>query len=205
MKHQFKSRKDTSKYLAEKGIDTSNWTEEKWLSINKGQAEIHMMALAEAMLQEYNKNTPTLLQVGEWHIPFGDNIGLNSTSDKTPLEKLSKKINHTSMAYSEDMEQLAIKIATARCARISYMTFDREINYEKDLELHDSLLTSGHMSPFEHCAKVMSEDEREIYTTCDNNGTHYAKSDNFTGFIQYRKMIVEENKSDNRINIPLTL
>ena len=41
-----------------------------WLSINKGQSEIHMMALAEAMYDEMNESVPKLLKAGEYHIPL---------------------------------------------------------------------------------------------------------------------------------------
>ena len=54
----FKSRKEASEFLKEKGIDTSNWTEEKWQSINKSQAEIHIQALAESMWDAMNESTP---------------------------------------------------------------------------------------------------------------------------------------------------
>ena len=66
----FKSRKEATEFLKEKGIDTSNWTEEKWQSINKSQAEIHIQALAEAMWDAMNESTPKELKEGEYHIPF---------------------------------------------------------------------------------------------------------------------------------------
>ena len=69
-KIQFKSRREASKFLASKNIDTSEWTEEKWQSINKSQAEIHMQALAEAMFDAYNESTPKELKSGEFHLPF---------------------------------------------------------------------------------------------------------------------------------------
>ena len=47
MINKFKTRKEVTVYLKTKDIDTSKWTEEKWLSINKGDAEIHIMDLAE--------------------------------------------------------------------------------------------------------------------------------------------------------------
>ena len=43
----------------------------------------------------------------------------------------------------EAQNQIMIKIATARCARLSYMNFDGEIDYEKDLKLHDQLLVTA--------------------------------------------------------------
>lgn len=45
-----------------------------FLKQNEGQADIHMMALAEAMWDAYNESTPKVLKAGEWHIPFGDDI-----------------------------------------------------------------------------------------------------------------------------------
>ena len=41
-----------------------------WLQINKGQAEIHMMALAECIWDAYNESTPKQLASNEWHIPM---------------------------------------------------------------------------------------------------------------------------------------
>ena len=41
-----------------------------WRSINKGQAEIHMMALAEKIYDAFNESTPKQLKEGEWHIPM---------------------------------------------------------------------------------------------------------------------------------------
>ncbi len=67
---RFSSRKEVTEFLKEKGIDTSNWSEEKWLSINKGQAEIHMMALAESIYDAVNESTPRQLKEEEWHIPM---------------------------------------------------------------------------------------------------------------------------------------
>ena len=69
-KIQFKSRREASKFLASKNIDTTNWTEEKWQSINKSQAEIHMQALAEAMWDAFSSSTPVNLESGQWHLPM---------------------------------------------------------------------------------------------------------------------------------------
>ena len=69
-KIQFKTRKEVSDFLKEKNIDTTNWTEEKWQSINKSQAEIHIQALAEAMWDQYQESVPVLLKPNQYHIPF---------------------------------------------------------------------------------------------------------------------------------------
>lgn len=153
-----------------------------WLEINKGHGEIHIMALAEAMWDALNESKPQELADGEWHIPFGDNIKLEGLHDK-------------------------IKVATARCARTSYMNFEGGDDYEKDIALHDDLLVSEpmHASPSEHCARAMTEDERDSFTVTQPRvldgkivkhfvDTKYGVCKNFTGFIQYR-WFIENNIS----------
>ena len=67
----FKSRKEASKEFLEKGnINTSTWSDMDWRKLNTGQAEIHMMALAECIYDAVNESTPKQLQAGEWHIPM---------------------------------------------------------------------------------------------------------------------------------------
>ena len=87
-------------------------------------------------------------------------------------------------------EEAKIKIATARCARVSYLNFEGKDDYEADIKLYDRLLAMKHLSPFEHCARAMSKEE---YLGGD---LHYVKGDpshgwsgNFRGFVQLRKEI----------------
>ena len=127
------------------------------------------------------------------------------------IQLANKYIGNDSL---EAQNQIMLKIATARAARLSYMTFDEEIDYEKDINLHNHLLKSHHMSPFEHCARAMSDEEyfyfikgyledqdaerefledgysEEIYIPKNTQGW----CNNFRGFIQYRYLI-ENNKN----------
>jgi thymidylate synthase ThyX len=121
-------------------------------------AQPEFKVLADAMLEQYNTHIPTELKPFEWHIPFGDKM-----PEGASLE-------------------LKLKIATARCARASYLTFNNEMNVEKDLMIHDSLSADGHWSPFEHCACATP------------NGTG-----NFRGWTQYRSLFPSENKKDSRL------
>ena len=92
----------------------------------------------------------------------------------------------------ESQNQILLKICTAKCARLSYLTFNNEIDYEKDIQLHDKLLADGHMSPFEHCARAMSEDERAYYYKSNGPDPEDFETGwcrNFRGFIQYRYLI----------------
>jgi hypothetical protein len=142
-------------------------SEEEWWTLSESGAEIHIQALAEAMWDAMNESTPKKLKIGDWHIPFGDNIDITTKSKIVSQEsnRLIEKYDNP-MSFSlptidlrDLIEPLKVKISTARCARLSYMTFDGEIDYEKDVKLHDQLLESKHFSPFEHCARVMGEKE----------------------------------------------
>lgn len=94
----------------------------------------------------------------------------------------------------DSQNKVMLKIATARCARLSYMTFDNEIDYEKDIQLHDRLLTSKHASPFEHVSRCLTEEE---YNTLGKmildpvKGYIFEKGwvDNFKGFVSYRRIL----------------
>lgn len=121
-------------------------------------AQPEIKVLAEQMADLYFANTPTELRLGMWHLPYVSSGGLfiPSGGDKDLL-----------------------KASVARCARVSYMTHDnQEPTLEKDVALYNQLLSSVHMSPFEHPATP----------NVDPN----AYSGNFKGWIQYRKTIKGE-------------
>jgi thymidylate synthase ThyX len=140
---------------------------------NHEAAEIHIQELARKMKEVYIESTPKELKAGEWHIPFGDEWYSASSS-------------------------FNLKVSTARCARVSYTVVGeegKEPNYDNDLKLHDRLLESGHFSPFEHCAKVMSDEEYESFIKGEVDfGFDIPKHtmgwcNNFKGFIPYRYLI----------------
>ena len=192
MIHRFKSKKEVTTYLKTKGIDTSNWANERWLLLNKSAAEIHIMDLAEKMWDVYNESKPKQLKVGEWHIPFGEFNTPQKENNYIDWEakyihnKITKEKNR--LPFVEELVQESIKtrvkIATARCARISYETLgdNPEINYEKDIKLHNGLLVMGHFSPFEHCCVVPSEQEYNEARKGKEIGWFY----NLKGFKSYR-------------------
>lgn len=89
-------------------------------------AEIHLQDLAYKMLDVYNASTPKELKAGQWHIPFGDNI---------TMENLR---THKDEELMEFTDWHKVKIATAKCAQVSYMKFGSD-DYEDLIDLHDSL------------------------------------------------------------------
>ena len=163
-----------------------------WLQRNKGAAEIHIMDLAEKMWDAYNESTPKQLEAGQWHIPFKEfNVPKKENAyidwEAEYLQELIYK-QYKRLPTAQELVkysiQTRIKIATARCARLSYETLgdNPEINYEKDIKLHDDLLAMGHFSPFEHCCVVPSEQEYNEARKGKEIGWFY----NLKGFKSYR-------------------
>jgi len=193
----YKSWKELSNSIADlevtkSMVDSANTITK--IKLNKGQSEIHMMDLAEKMYDAINESTPKLLKEGEYHIPFGDNI------DTIQLQNLYKKYKASGYNpdnptpdeyYYEGLDDLKIKIAIARCARTSYTIFGEEKsdNYEADLKLFDRLKESGHASPMEHIAQVMTIEEYENNYIIENGIKTKGISRNFKGFKQYRQII----------------
>lgn len=194
----FRSRKSAIGAIDENGKE---WLTEKhdafWLEVNKGQADIHMMATAEAMWDAMNESKPIVLKAGEWHIPFHSSIVLNIAE----VARLYNESGGVGLPTDEFIQKLQIKVATASCARVSYTIVGEETKIAscvKDVELHDRLATSGHWSPFEHCAKAMSagEFDASFHKGFEGDGPDFYTngwSGNFRGFTQYRKTFSNEN------------
>lgn len=126
-------------------------------------AQPEFQVLAYRMLDKYLHSLPKLLNWNDWHIPFGDRM-----SEETTLKD-------------------RLRIATARCARVSYLTFNGIIDSAKDISLHDQLAKSGHWSPFEHSAQA-----KDYHG--DNGNFHQ-------GWLQYRKFFDTERKSPSRVEL----
>ena len=127
-------------------------------------AQPEMRALAYKMKLAMDKSTPVELKPGEWHLPY------ISQDDRTNL------------AQEGDLFGDLQRISAARCARVSYNTFDGTPSYTKDLELFNKLIQGGHFSPLEHVATPATDKD-------------YMPS-NFVGWNQFRKCFPNENYHD---------
>jgi len=135
----------------------STTTHANWFALrDHPDAQPEIAVLARQMRVALNQSRPTKRQHGEWHLPFVD-----------------KK---EYMKYS--LEE-CLKISTARCARVSYLTHDGKRSVKRDLKLHDHLIASDpkHASPSEHQAMALNTAERW---------------GNFVGWKQYRKTLENE-------------
>jgi thymidylate synthase ThyX len=122
------------------------------------QPEIRL--IAEKMRVAMVASDPAALGPDDWHLP------LVRPEDREEVESV------------EDL----IKISAGRCARISYLTHAGKRDLSADIELHDRLLESGHMSPLEHPARPLAAPEL----------AQSEWSGNFRGWHSYRKSIAGE-------------
>lgn len=130
-------------------------------------AQREIMLAAIAMRETLAESIPEYMNSGElhWHLPLfdkysGQDADLWQTS--VPKSKL---------------------VSIGRCARVSYLTHDGQRDPNEDIKLATKLRSDGHMSPFEHVARPMTDEE-------------YQKSifaGNFRGWIQARKEIPHED------------
>ena len=195
----FKSKKETIKHLQGLGVNTVNLKEDDilgWLKINKGQAEIHMMALAEEIYDAMNESTPKQLQAGEWHIPFGDKIDLIDWLDTVNDDgHLDDDLDEQDRLFEIDK----VKISTAMAAHTSYTTVGNEPvkSYEKWIDLHDKLINEEppHSSPLEHASQAMFDDEYYLFSKGkDGQKEHeHGWCGPYKGFKSYRYLLEVEN------------
>ncbi len=160
-----------------------DWNEAEWMAHSEAAAEPHMQLLAEEMYEAMKRSTPVVLKPGEWHMPFGDRV-----TD----EDIDKAFENTKCLYTYDGTRK--KVAVARCARLSYLTYDGEFDILKDVKLANQLLLNKHLSPFEHIAKAMSKEEWGDNRVYEYGWIKTGWMKNFRGFMSYRSLLEAEEK-----------
>lgn len=164
-------------------ITATEWDNFFWQRCHP-DAQPEMKAVADAMQLAYYTSTPKELSHGEWHLPYIKQDDIDTTCDtlKDP-------------AYFRVVDQLQ-KISVARCARVSYLTHDGVRDLEKDVELYEKLLGSGHWSPFEHVATPIVREAR------NEEIDPKSMCGNFRGWRQFRKQFEMENRVGFIPNLP---
>ena len=191
----YKSKKEALKYGLSNG-ELKNWSDLDWLQNNEGQAEIHIMDLAEKIYDAVNESTPKKLAPNSWHIPFSNKIPF--------VGNLTESIDEDNTYWKDYDEQNKVKISVAMAARTSYTVVgdEKEVDYERMIQLHDRLLSQDppHSSPLEHCARAMNDKEYNSFIkgkTSYHNEEYFNMAtkdvkgwcNNLKGFIPYRYMI----------------
>jgi thymidylate synthase ThyX len=148
-------------------------------------ADPTMQALAKAMWDAYSQSTPRHLSTGEWHLPY------ITPDDWNSWKQLQMAQEH--WTHEEYITRL-IKMSVARCARVSYQSFEtgKQSTLEEDLKLFDRLLANApiHASPAEHQATPDDRVEHKFGQSVKWAMKH--EHGNFTGWRQYRKMLKGE-------------
>ena len=120
------------------------------------EAQPEFKDLATAMQDAQAASCP---REAKWHLPYNPDYGLDI--------------------------DLALKVCSARCARVSYRSFDGKLSaLEDDKRLCADLIAGGHMSPFDHCAVA----DNVTAKSWDNPEWHRQ----FWGWIPYRVQIEQE-------------
>lgn len=176
---------------------------------NNPKAHPDIWVLAGMMQELYeNAREPQELKYGQWHMPLlcpADVLEACSRLDNKKFSEAHDYVNVPRELLSARVEEFLVKISVARCARVSLLTHEGKRELDKDIGLHDELLTNGHMSPFEHVARPASvQDSDKALVRCANKFVHtdefgvsaHAASQwhgNFRGWVQYRKLIPYES------------
>ena len=167
-----------------------DFTDVEWLEINQSMAEIHIQELAEAMWDARRWTTPKHLNAGEWHIPFGDQM------HEIEIAKMASRLEYKlPYGITSKITFIKLMVSAARCARLSYNTFDGEIDYNKDIKLAFMLAEDKHWSPFEHSAQCMLDKEYSMFlrSFIDRlTGNIFLQEGwlaNFRGFKQFRQIL----------------
>lgn len=123
-------------------------------------AQPEICELATQMLRAHAASEPRPLQPGEWHLPFirpADELAWAGLPEEVRVAWSSHAPDDATRSR-RDGTPYFLRLATARCARVSYVNFYGKDDPAEDAKLHDRLRASGHHSPFGHSARAESAD-----------------------------------------------
>lgn len=151
-------------------------------------ADPTLRALAEACWACWCESTPMHLSPGQYHLPFIELIDVEHATARHPAYE------DRGLAAQHEL----IRMSVARCARLSYESFDtgRRSTIDEDLALYQRLVGGVpiHASPAEHQATP------DYQATSDDDGSvnylgwaHPELAGNLgPGWVQYRKRLSGE-------------
>lgn len=153
-------------------------------------AQPEIAELARKVKYELDTRVPVLLQYGQWHLPY-----VNVDVEYDVVERLLQVGRITrDMPKATEVYSVLLKLSTARCARTSYLTHDKQTPIiDDDVALFTRLVGSSplHASPTEHQATPDRYDPRDYDWV---NGWECPElHGNLTGWKQHRKFLTDEN------------
>lgn len=151
-------------------------------------AQPEMKALADAMHEAHLASTPAEVCAGEWHLPYVD------LDTREQVRQAARTNKHAE-------SDMLLKVSTARCARVSYRTFENRVpTTEEDLALFERLMGAQplHASPAEHQATPAQTFLRGGDLTRIDRGLW----GNLYGWVQFRKTLPGESGESAQCEIP---
>lgn len=139
-------------------------------------AQPEFRILARKIWAAYNCSRPTVLKIGDWHLPYIFIWDIAEVKRWFPDDE------------KQQIETLK-KISVGRCARVSYLNHNGARHLNDDIALCVRLMSGkpGHWSPFEHVAMAIAVP---------------ANVGNVVGWRQWRKDFEEECISDLKPWVP---
>lgn len=128
---------------------------------------------------QYQENIPRVLSAGEWHLPY---VGFNDEVENRP---------DGNKGWSQ--RELCL-ISVGRCAAVSYLNQGKR-DPVADIVRAEKNLQNGHMSPFEHQCRALTQPEWIHFATQASYGWVHEQIPvgNIWGFAQFRKELKDEH------------
>ena len=166
----------------------THWSNMRALRVHPA-AQPEIADVMRKAFELYDTSEPQELAHGQWHLPFVTGY------DEEVLRPIVDGFTwfHDRAGYSD--EDLCM-ISSGRCAAVSYLNHDTgKSEPDKDVERSKKILSSGHMSPFEHVAQAMTRDQWLTYGRVQATKwvTEGVPVGNLWGWRQYRKTIEHEH------------
>ena len=159
-----------------RGVVSSTQMENFYWLRDAEDAQPEMERLARSMKEAQAKSNPTLIYEGQWHLPYVKTI--NDALGQTYFDDSGNEISLLE----------AQMISASCCAQASYRKNDPSLGKAEDI--FDKLIIKSskpHMSPFEHQATPITEDN---WTHTYRDGSRWCG--NFNGWSQFRHFGVPE-------------
>lgn len=193
------------------GVDTM-WQNFFALRAHK-DADPHIQALAFQMLPIYNNSVPQVLQPGEWHIPFGDSMPEGLTWDEKIKIAVARAARVSYNTFEGPEDPLKDFKLHDRLASSGHWSAFEHIAQVPERIVPKSLVLAPNLAEDELKALQAQIDQCKLdpddTIVCNYNVSwdeigkmmHNPLSGNLPGWIQLRKTMANECRTDDRVEV----
>lgn len=176
-------------------ISSTDWANFMALRDEDG-AQPEIDSVAKMIKQLMNNSTPSLLQPGQWHLPYIEASDYEEATDH--LKDWWYEMGTSKEDRVKSVLYLLQKISVARCARLTIRPFDGDSSIDKEVNRYERLMVSRpvHASPAEHIATPDTHDGAAMKGVW--HWQHEKEHGNFYGWRQFRKLIPHNTVEESR-------